>query len=436
MNTKNNNLTTKLITIGKKFNKELGKEIYTENNNNNKKVIESYNSKNNEVHYMKKKINLETNTTFDKKTNLSLFSFLSSNTNQEEKTTNKSLKTTKDIETIQLNLKYAKSNNKKIFLNSTKINHNKKNKKIISNNYTHDNIILNKELDKFKNRIDNIMQIIEDFEAKYIFANENIFIRDELNKMTINKKYLNNNFNRYNNININNNLNININNISNINSNIYKSKNSIKSHHKQIYFRESNKNLLNKDKNNNKTVIIKNHKLNLINNPTFQNNCSSTKNIIKNKINNSITSNTMKNDKNKKYNNKKELKTNNKNSYDRRINYSSLIDVKYKNKEKSKKVKEKVNDINKKSNNSNKPLTYHYPSKSNDIRNIENLYNNEKKNKEKEIINNNICVSPSYNKTPKIYRVKEKINKKDKAKSNKNNINKKKKIIKNNNNNK
>ena len=55
MNTKNNNLTTKLITIGKKFNKELGKEIYTENNNNNKKVIESYNSKNNEVHYMKKK---------------------------------------------------------------------------------------------------------------------------------------------------------------------------------------------------------------------------------------------------------------------------------------------------------------------------------------------------------------------------------------------
>ena len=48
MNTKNNNLTTKLITIGKKFNKELGKEIYTENNNNNKKVIESYNSKNND----------------------------------------------------------------------------------------------------------------------------------------------------------------------------------------------------------------------------------------------------------------------------------------------------------------------------------------------------------------------------------------------------
>ena len=415
MNTKNNNLTTKIITIGKKVKKDKEKEKNNENNNN-KKVIESYNSKNNDLHYMKKKINLET--TFDKKNNLSLFSFLSSNTNQEDKTTNKSLKTTKETESNQLNLKYYKSNKKKLFLNSNKLNHNKKQKKI--SNYTHNNILLNKELDKFKNRIDNIMKIIEDFEIKYIYSKESAIIKDELNKIIKNKKYLNN----YNNNNINNNLNININNISNINNNVYKSKKNIKSHHKQIYYRESNKNLLNKAKNNNKTVILKHHKLNLMNNPPSQNNCSSTKNILKIKINNPIISNKIKSDKNKKYNNKKELKiinTNNKNAYDRRIIYSSLIEVKSKNKEKTTKVKEKPYDINKKINTNinNKPMAYHFPSKSNDIKKIENIYNNNKKNKEKEVISNTIYINPSYNKTPKIYKFKEKINKKINKKNNK-----------------
>ena len=74
-------------------------------------------------------------------------------------------------------------------------------------------------------------------------------------------------------------------------------------------------------------------------------------------------------------------------------------------------------------------MTCHYPSKSIDIKTIENIYN-EKKTKEKEVINNTTYVNPSYNnKTPKINRVKEKINKKGKTKSNKNNPNKKKNII-------
>ena len=168
-----------------------------------------------------------------------------------------------------------------------------------------------------------------------------------------------------------------------------------------------------------------------MNNPPSQNNCSSTKNILKIKINNPIISNKIKSDKNKKYNNKKELKiinTNNKNAYDRRIIYSSLIEVKSKNKEKTTKVKEKPYDINKKINTNinNKPMAYHFPSKSNDIKNIENIYNNNKKNKEKEVISNTIYINPSYNKTPKIYRFKEKINKKTNAKSNKNNKKKKK----------
>ena len=72
-----------------------------------RKIIESYTTKKKEIQCLKKKINLETNSTFDKKNNLSLFSFQSSNTNLEDKTINKSLKTTKETESNQLNLKYS-----------------------------------------------------------------------------------------------------------------------------------------------------------------------------------------------------------------------------------------------------------------------------------------------------------------------------------------
>ena len=411
MNTKNNKPKTKIINVGKKNNKESEKRKIKENSNNQKKVIESYNSKNKDIQYMKKKINLETNTTFDKKNNLSLFSFLSSNTNQEEKTTNKSLKTTKETESNQLSLKYTNNNNKKkLFLNSNKINlHKKKEKKKISNS-AHNKILLNKELDNFKNRIDNLMKVIEDFEIKYINSTENKKIKDELNKIIKNKKYFEHK-DTY----------------SNLGTGTQNF--DVKSHQKQIYYRKSNKNILNREENNNKTEKIKNNKFNLLNNPRQKNHFNSTKNIKNKNINNSIITN--KKEKNKQNNNKKEINKNTKNSYDKRINYSTLIEFKPKNKEKPKKnIKVNKNDLNKNIINKSKPMTCHYPSKSNDIQAFENICN-EKKIKEKEIINNTIYTKPSYkNKTPKIYRVKERINKKENPKSNKNNPNKTKRVIK------
>ena len=158
----------------------------------------------------------------------------------------------------------------------------------------------------------------------------------------------------------------------------------------------------------------------------YKNKYCSSKNI---KTNNSIISN--KKEQKEKKNNKDLNKNNNiKNSYNRRIDYNSLIEVKSKNKEKTKickkqKKKKKNNkDIIKK----NKPITFHYPSKSNNIKSLENIYNNDKKNQEKEIISNSIYINSSYNKTPKIYRIKEKINKIEKPKSNYNYSNKTKKI--------
>ena len=404
MNSKNYNPTKKII--GKKNNKESEKGKFVNNHNNQKKIIESYMSKKKEIQCLKKKINIETNTTFDKKNNLSLFSFLSSNTNQEEKTLNKSLKTTKETESNQLNLKYSNINKKKkFFLNSKKINHHNKKEKVKNPNINYNNIILNKELDDFKNRIDNLMKVIEDFETKYINSVENKRIKEELKKIINNKKYLNDGYSPGSKKNIN-----------------------IKAHQKHIYYRESNKNILNSGKKNNKTVIIKSHKINLMNKPNSPNFFSSTKNIKNktmknNNANNSVISN--KNEKIKRYiDSKIDLNKNIKNSYDRRINYSSLIEFKVKNKEKVKKILK-----DNKKNNNNKNLIYHYPSKSNDLKNID-IYN-DNKYKENEIISNNIYVNPSYNKTPKIYKVKGKIIKKENQKSNKNNNNnKKKKIIK------
>ena len=85
--------------------------------------------------------------------------------------------------------------------------------------------------------------------------------------------------------------------------------------------------------------------------------------------------------------------------------------------------------MNKNNLNKNKPITHHYPSKSNDVKNFESLYN-ERKTKNKDIINNNIYITPTYNKTPKIYRIKEKITKIGKQKSNNNDTNTKKKVFK------
>ena len=409
MNNKNNNQKIKIINLGKKKSKDVENGKKQTANNNQKKVIESYYIKNNGIQYIKKKLNFENYTTFDKKNNISLFSFLSSYTNHDDKITNNSLKTTKESNYNQINLKYSNVNyKKKNFFYSKNVGsamnyyHKNNNNKQIS----HPNFELNKELDNFKNRIDGIMRVIEDFEINYINSSESKRIKDELNNITTNKNYFNKSQDA-------------ATSIKDSGGEARTSQKNVKNHQKSIYFRESNKNIFNNEKNSNKTMIIKNHKLNLIDN--HQNNkFSSTKNIKNININNtSVISN--RNDRNKK----KEINKNNiiKNSYNRRINYSSLLEVKTINKEKEKdKDKDKKITKERKKNNDNKnnifrtkPKTYHYPSKSNDLKNFETIYNY-KKTKYKTILNNNIQIS-TYNKTPKIYKVNKKINKMVKQKS-------------------
>ena len=428
MNNKNNNQKLKIINLGKKNNKDIENGKKQTANNNQKKVIESYYIKNNGIQYIKKKLNFENYTTFDKKNNISLFSFLSSHTNHEDKITNNSLKTTKESNYNQINLKYSNVNyKKKNFFYSKNVgstinyynnnnNSNNNHNKLIS----HPNFELNKELDNFKNRIDGIMRVIEDFETNYINSSESKRIKDELNNITTNKNYFNKSQDT-----------VSIKKSGELRT----SQKKVKNHQKSIYFRESNKNIFNNEKNSNKTMIIKNHKLNLIDN--HQNNkFSSTKNIKNININNtSVISN--RNDRNKK----KEINknTNNiKNSYNRRFNYSSMLEVKTINKDKDKdKDKDKKVTKERKKNNEfknnilrTKPKTYHYPSKSNDLKNFETIYNY-KKTKYKTILNNNIQIS-TYNKTPKIYKVNKKINKmvKQKSKDHNNNTNTNKKVFK------
>lgn len=334
-----------------------------------------------------------------KKNNLSLFSFLSSNTNQEEILTNKSLKTTKETENNQINLKYSNINNKKkYFLQSKKIGSTKNQCNIKQNN----NSELNKELDKFKNKIDGLIKVIEDFERHYIHSSKSKKIKDELNKIIYNKKYYNMN-----------NLSI-----TNSNKDNHASQRNIRHNHKkQIYFRESNYSALNKEKESNKTMILKNNKLNLMR-AQPRNIYSSTKNIINSNNNKTVIS--LKNDNNKSDKNNFNKNNKIKNSCNKRFNYSSLLEVKSMNTDKKNILKEKKKNVNK-SLYKSKPMTHHYASKSNDIKNIESIYN-EKKIKEKNMLNNNIYITPNNNKTPKIYKIKQKIGKMKKQKSNENNI--------------
>ena len=406
MNTKNNNQKIKNIIIGKKNNKQYENGSMKKTLNSNKKYIESYNTKNKRIQFPQKYINLESNATFDKKNNLSLFSFLSSNTNQEEILTNKSLKTTKETENNQINLKYSNINNKKkYFLQSKKIGSTKNQCNIRQKN----NSELNKELDKFKNKIDGLIKVIEDFESNYIHSSKPNKIKDELNKIIHNKKY--------NNIN-----NSNITNSNKDNHNHASQRNIRYNHKKQIYFRESNNSALNKEKESNKTMILNNHKLNLMRTQPHKI-YSSTKNI---NSNNNKTVISLKNDNNKcdkNIFNKNNFNKNNniKNPYNKRINCSSLLEVKSMNSDKKNIVKEKKKTLNK-SIYKSKPMTHHYASKSNDIKNIESIYK-EKKIKEKNMLNNNIIyITPNNNKTPKIYKIKQKIGKMTKQKSNENNI--------------
>ena len=326
MNSKKNTRKTKDNTF--KYKTARGFEKEFKNNNKTKHAkknfIESYNNKKNKLNSLK-------NTTFDNKANLSLSSFAASNISQEDKIVNTSLKTTKETENNQL-----------------KDSNNKKNR----NDADTPALLLNKEIDKFENRIKRLLKIIEDFEMKYINSPERKKIQKELNEVKQSRKYLNN---------------------VNINIKLQKKKKETT--------RESQKKIANKEKNSNKAIKIKKKKLNLKNNP-LHNLFLSTKNI-KNK------------------NNKKESTDANinniediniiRNSYSRRINYSHLLDIKSTNKEKN------PNTIVKK-----EILTHHFPSKSNGIEFNQNIY------EETKIKDKNFKKSKINNKTNTINREKEK----------------------------
>ena len=217
MKNKNNKSNIKVLNLGNNSN------IKNNNNKDSKKnIIESYNTKiNNKYYNLDKKINLEISSTSEKNNNLSLFSYLSNYTNQEDKLTNKSLRTTKETEGNQINNKTKLSSESKIRLkmnykNQTKVKQKSKNVGGNSNN----NINITKELDKFKIRIDNLLTIIEIFENNYINSEKPKTIKEEFNKIIKDKKYFQINYNN----------NIKVQNCTKSNTNINKTKEKIQPH--------------------------------------------------------------------------------------------------------------------------------------------------------------------------------------------------------------
>ena len=190
MNNKNNKTKIKVLHLGNSLNQKIKIDKSPKKN-----IIESYNSKDYNVnnnkyeYYPNKKLNLEISSTFEKNNNLSLFSLLSSNTNQEERLINKSLRTTRETESNQ-----NSSKEKKIFHGKMKLKINiddKEKKKQKAKNFVNksNNININKELDKFKFKIDNLLKIIENFENNFIKSEKPKKIKEEFNKIISNKKY-------------------------------------------------------------------------------------------------------------------------------------------------------------------------------------------------------------------------------------------------------
>jgi len=223
MNNKNNQSKVKVLhfwnnTNDKNYNIKSSK----------KNIIESYKEKiNNKYYNFNKRINLEISSTSEKNNNLSLFSYLSNNTYQEDKLTNKSLRTTKETEGNQINNKNKISSESKIRLkmnykNKTKTKQKSKSKNVGDKiNNANNNININKELDKFKIRIDNLLTIIETFENNYINSEKPKTIKEEFNKIIKDKKYFQMNYNN----------NIKVQNCTKSNTNIKKSEEKIQ-HHK------------------------------------------------------------------------------------------------------------------------------------------------------------------------------------------------------------
>ena len=110
----NNNTKIKVLHLGHNIRKQ-----QNTHKNSKKQLIESYNTKsyNKLENYLVKKIYLEKSPSSEKKNKLSLFSFFNSSTNKEEKIANKSLRTTRETESNQIN----NNNNQKFSKNKIKI---------------------------------------------------------------------------------------------------------------------------------------------------------------------------------------------------------------------------------------------------------------------------------------------------------------------------
>ena len=330
MKKKDNSTKLKVFHFGNNLKKKQKNE-----KNDDKKIIESYNTKvfnkydNNNIG---KKINLEMSSKSAKNNNLSLFSFISYNSSQ---LINKSLRTTKETESNQIknsNQKLSEGKIKLKIINRNKMIQKSKNIGNINNN-SYNNININEELNKFKNRIDNLLKVIENFEDNYINSEKPKKMKEEFDKLIKDKKYFQ--INNKNNILLKNNLN------STINI-------KIKKGNKQIY---------------------------------------KTNNIF-----NSV------NDFNKKKSKKYLKNDKNKNSINRKFKYSLLYNGD------SSKIFLKIKD--KKLKNYKTIKTQHYPSKSNEINEIEIMKEKEIKSIKKEKGNNittkNKYINKDFYKTQKI----------------------------------
>ena len=278
-----------------------------------KKNIEPYIIKEMQQTYGSFKLN-NNNVTYDKKITNS-FSFISSiSTIQDEQKLNKTIKQNQNKE---FKLKYNINTNNS---NSKEINHLSRKKHLrphVKNRYS--KIVIDKEVDKFKNSINNLMKIIENFENEYINSSKPKLIKEQLNQITNNRTYfLQNDFNKSSLLNFKDNGN------------------------KILVNKRNNKpkQTINNINKNNTTKSNYNSTIPNINNINNKNFLSETFSPNKNEINTQLKlTEVLPHKENKKYLKNSHLSNLcSGNAYDRRINYSLLI---------SKKINNHKNKINK-----------------------------------------------------------------------------------------
>ena len=404
-----------------------------------KKNIEPYIIKDIQQTYCGVKFNNNNNITYDKKITNS-FSFISSiSTIQDEQKLNKTIK---QKQNKQLKLKYNINTNNSNLKEITSLARKKHTNPHVKNCCL--KISIDKEVNRFKNCIDNLMTIIENFESEYIYSTKPQLIKDQLKQITHNHTYfLKDNFNKFSLINL----------------------------------KDNGKKLLDSEKNNKPKQIISSINKNNVTKP----NHNSTVSKINNADNNYFLSGTFSPNKNETNTqvkltealthkeNKKYLKNSNLsslasgNAYDRRINYSLLLSQKLNNfkskinkktingtktvlrnglDNKHKKAKEIENNTNyiifknnknydfhikkykhfsSKTNidkdwngiildeitnpvNNTREIYFNSPNKSKVRKNINNILN--QRNKNKEGLSNSIHLSSDYNKTTSLNKAK------------------------------